>query len=574
MKDAFQYGEQSQQVIPEGSAVFTGTYKGNPAYNVVLLKDENGKIVEGSQIIMADDPQDGQLGNVSKGTWIYWIEPKDMDKLPKGGSVKAELYRVDDAQTNANPRLVSDTLYIDVPTELPPLKLEGGVVLQETKEAIELLEEIENEQDVVDTTNNEQNVGDATELAPAPIDITEIPAPLEYNTQKHAECVSCILKIDGNVVRQGTVTADENNNPQFSFKPSTNDNKKAVMSLNLGDSNAEKTIALQTSFTISDPNVTDVMMNWSEIITKRALLYDRNKNTVTLYVIADQDLLDGGVMTLGEISMKSAGGNKFSTLTLKPDSTILVNNTFNNIKVANLTGGVELEIENNGNTSGNSSGSTSGSTSGSGAYLGVASSGSSVASNNKPNIVDVATVFNDIKKDAWYYNAVQHAYEKSWFMGTSETEFTSNRNMTRGMFVTVLGRFAGATGTPNTKFTDVSSDQYYAGFVAWASEQGIVNGISENKFAPESYITREQLAVMIYGYLRSEGVELDTTNEKKAFNDDTEISVWANEAVYVMQQSGLIHGMPDGSFQPKGTATRAEVATVMMNLEAKIKKNK
>lgn len=123
--------EQEELKIPEGSIIFTGNYKGNPAYNVVVLYDENGNIVGGTndsgelvsqQIILAPDPGDALLGETSEGIWIYWIEPEHQTQLPK--QVRAELYRVDNALTNAGERLVSDTLLINVPSELPSISLE------------------------------------------------------------------------------------------------------------------------------------------------------------------------------------------------------------------------------------------------------------------------------------------------------------------------------------------------------------------------------------------------------------------------------------------------------------------
>ena len=125
-----QYGTK-EQVIPAGSIVFTGTYKGNPAYNVVKLWNENNEIVEGSQIILADEPAHGELGEVSEGIWIYWIEPTDTEaynKIPK--SVRAELYRVDNAETNEGERLTSDTLRVSVPSKLPSITLDNIKTLE------------------------------------------------------------------------------------------------------------------------------------------------------------------------------------------------------------------------------------------------------------------------------------------------------------------------------------------------------------------------------------------------------------------------------------------------------------
>ena len=101
--------------IPAGSIVFTGTYKGNPAYNVVKLWNQDNKIIDGSQIIFAENPQNGELGNVTDGIWVYYIEPDDENYQTVKESLKsirAELYRVDNAETNEGERLVSDTFRV------------------------------------------------------------------------------------------------------------------------------------------------------------------------------------------------------------------------------------------------------------------------------------------------------------------------------------------------------------------------------------------------------------------------------------------------------------------------------
>ena len=118
--------------IPANSLVFMGEYKGNPAYNVVMLYDENGNIVGGvgedgalkaEQIILADVPENGELGETSDGKWVYWIAPENLDtnKLPK--NVRAELYRVDNALTNEGQRLVSDSMFYTMPKELPQISI-------------------------------------------------------------------------------------------------------------------------------------------------------------------------------------------------------------------------------------------------------------------------------------------------------------------------------------------------------------------------------------------------------------------------------------------------------------------
>ncbi len=129
----YQYGKTASEKIPKGSIVFTGSYKGNPAYNVVVLYDENGRIVGGQnaqgdliahQIILADDPGDAMLGETSDGTWIYWIEPSaGVTEASLPGKVRAELYRVDNAMTNEGQRMVSDTKFVSVPKDLPSITI-------------------------------------------------------------------------------------------------------------------------------------------------------------------------------------------------------------------------------------------------------------------------------------------------------------------------------------------------------------------------------------------------------------------------------------------------------------------
>lgn len=126
--EAYQYGENPEDVIPEGSLIFTGAYKGNPAYSTVILYDTNGNVVGGfdadgnvtaQQIILADVPDGKNITDVSNGTWVYWIEPEQMSGMEMPEVVRAELYRVNNALTNEGQRLVSDTLCEEVPDTLP-----------------------------------------------------------------------------------------------------------------------------------------------------------------------------------------------------------------------------------------------------------------------------------------------------------------------------------------------------------------------------------------------------------------------------------------------------------------------
>jgi len=213
--------------------------------------------------------------------------------------------------------------------------------------------------------------------------------------------------------------------------------------------------------------------------------------------------------------------------------------------------------------------------------------------------------FTDIPSTAWYYNQVSYVVSKGLFCGTSDTEFSPNANMTRGMFITVLGRLAGVNaatyckgtvsgsgvyfrkgpgtsygyysllskGTALTitgksgdwyavkigtqsgyiyasyvspsyhKFSDVSYAQYYAGYAIWAYEKGIVNGYgSADTFAPTLSITREQICKILNNYANSFGIKLNSSGSSSTFLDDATISSWAYNDVYAMQKSGIVKG--------------------------------
>lgn len=131
----YKYGKEADDVIPAGSIVFTGSYKGNPAYNVVILYDQDGNIVgapnadgdlKAYQTVLADVPENGKIEDVYDGTWIYWLDPKDNPNLSNLKKVRAELYRVDNALTNEGQRLVSDSLFEVVPENLPEIQLSSN----------------------------------------------------------------------------------------------------------------------------------------------------------------------------------------------------------------------------------------------------------------------------------------------------------------------------------------------------------------------------------------------------------------------------------------------------------------
>ena len=189
------------------------------------------------------------------------------------------------------------------------------------------------------------------------------------------------------------------------------------------------------------------------------------------------------------------------------------------------------------------------------------------------------TPFEDVAVTDWFYDSVLFAYQSKLFSGTSQNAFSPNEPMTRGMLVTVLGRLAQVDPeqqpADGASFTDVPEGEYFAPYVRWASENAIVSGIGEGLFAPDSMITREDFAVLLYRFQLAMDISLGDApeaHEPVVFDDETEISDYAREAVSAMSGFSVINGKPgtiqaDGSsgvnFDPKGNASRAEVATML-----------
>ena len=165
----------------------------------------------------------------------------------------------------------------------------------------------------------------------------------------------------------------------------------------------------------------------------------------------------------------------------------------------------------------------------------------------------------------WAADNILFAASRGLLSGTSDTTFSPGTGMTRGMFVTALGRLAGINpdSYKTGKFTDVKADAYYAPYVNWAAQTGIVEGVTATTFAPDTNINREQMAVIMKNYAAKLGHDLPQTLKAVTFADNTQISSWAKDAVKSMQQAGILAGKNENKFDPKGTATRAEVATVL-----------
>lgn len=176
--------------------------------------------------------------------------------------------------------------------------------------------------------------------------------------------------------------------------------------------------------------------------------------------------------------------------------------------------------------------------------------------------------YGDIRNH-WAKNAIDFAVGKGLFQGTGNGVFSPDKPMSRGMLVTVLGRlFEADHGQPVTEsgqnFGDVNSGMYYARYIAWATQNGIASGIGADRFMPNSPITREQLVLMLYSFAQLDGQVVSTAGSGTAgYADSGQISAWAEEAMNWAVNTGILSGDNNGELNPRGEATRAEVAIIL-----------
>ncbi|WP_442872100.1 S-layer homology domain-containing protein [Agathobaculum sp. NTUH-O15-33] len=170
--------------------------------------------------------------------------------------------------------------------------------------------------------------------------------------------------------------------------------------------------------------------------------------------------------------------------------------------------------------------------------------------------------FADVKEDAWYYDSVKDIYERGLMNGTSKTTFSPELATTRGMIVTILWRLeqepeSGAA----MSFTDVTAGSYCFDAVRWAAEHEIVKGYTATAFGPADTITRQELAAILYRYARYKGADVSAADDLAAFTDRPD--GWAEDAVKWAVGAGVLSGKGSGVLDPKGRATRAEVAAML-----------
>ena len=180
--------------------------------------------------------------------------------------------------------------------------------------------------------------------------------------------------------------------------------------------------------------------------------------------------------------------------------------------------------------------------------------------------------FKDVNENDWFYDSVKYVVTNKLMNGTSEEEFAPNATLTRAMLVTVLYRNEGEPATNRSiPFADVDMGEYYANAVSWAKQNGIVNGITENEFAPNAEITREQIAAIMFRYAQYKGMDAITMEENLHFDDSNEISEYAISALNWAVGKGLMKGKSETTINSQDNATRAEIATILQRFIENLK---
>lgn len=175
-----------------------------------------------------------------------------------------------------------------------------------------------------------------------------------------------------------------------------------------------------------------------------------------------------------------------------------------------------------------------------------------------------AVQFKDISGH-WAYEYIIQAIHQGLFSGTSKTTFSPDDSMTRAMFVCVLASYSkeDISGYTTTQFNDVPKNAWYAHAVAWAYEKGIVSGVSNKKFQPDQKISREQIAALMIRFANDQKFVLPRVRKGKLFADSKQCSTYALDSVYTLYRAGIINGVSNSHYNPKGSTTRAEAAVIL-----------
>ena len=176
--------------------------------------------------------------------------------------------------------------------------------------------------------------------------------------------------------------------------------------------------------------------------------------------------------------------------------------------------------------------------------------------------------FVDVTEDKWYYDAVAYVYQQGIMVGMSETTFEPNTTVNRAQVVQMLYNLEGQPQVPgDSGFSDIRDGQWYAKAVAWASANDVVAGYEDGTFRPTRAVTREEFAQILYNYAKCKGYGLSASADLGKFPDAGQVSSWAETALGWANGNGLINGHDDGRLDPKGSTIRAQAASILMNFD-------
>ena len=178
-----------------------------------------------------------------------------------------------------------------------------------------------------------------------------------------------------------------------------------------------------------------------------------------------------------------------------------------------------------------------------------------------------AKPFTDVSEDDWFASATRFVSSHELFNGFPDGSFQPYEAMNRAMLVTVLWRLENKAASGfETAYADVLSGQYYSEALAWGTENGIITGYDDGLYRPEQSVSRQEMALILYRYMSRIGYDTSARAELDKFSDGGETASWASEAVQWAVASGIINGRTDGTLDPQGYASRAEVATMFQRL--------
>lgn len=301
------------------------------------------------------------------------------------------------------------------------------------------------------------------------------------------------------------------------------------------------------------------------LLEQRSVAYGTAKNALKLPETVEVTLSNNKKVNLSvHWTCDKYDGNTAGDYTF--EGTLLLTDGITNPK--SLKAYVVVKVQpkqDGGNTGGGGSGGGGGGSSGGGS--------SSGGSGNTGNNGSSSTSFLDIRTH-WAKSAIESAVAKGLFAGTSPTTFHPDQTMNRAMLVTVLYRMEKEPTAEGDgkRFADVPAGAYYAKAVAWASAKGIVAGYSDTQFGPEDTITREQLAVILNRYTTYKGYNTSKSADLAAFQDADQISEWARVPVQWANAMKLLNGRTSTTLAPKGSATRAEVAKILVTFLDTVKR--